>query len=114
MSQPLDVTTQVLEQATRLTLPTIELLVIEGADRGKKCRLEPGTTHIGTAAGNHLVLGDRTVSRLHCEVRLDDTAIRIVDLGSTNGTYLDGVRIYEAELRAGSTLRVGETLLQAA
>jgi DNA-binding NtrC family response regulator len=38
--------------------------------------------------------------------------LRLTDLGSTNGTFVDGVRVFDAELRGGETVRVGETLLR--
>ena len=112
--RPTDMTTEVMEESARLVYPDVELLVIEGADRGLKCRLEPPAIRIGTGAASHLRLQDRTVSRLHCEIRIVGDAMRIFDSGSTNGTYVDGVRVYEASLAAGATVRVGATLLTVA
>src|SRR6185369_10112940 len=91
--------------------PSVEIRVVEGPDRGTQCRLEPDGVRIGTAVGSHLQLKDRTVSRIHCELRIVGGAIRILDSGSTNGTYVDGVRILAAELGAGATVRLGETVL---
>jgi two-component system, NtrC family, response regulator GlrR len=67
---------------------------------------------IGAHDSNTLVLADRTVSRFHCEIRIDATGARIRDLGSENGTTVDGVRVIEAWLRDGSTIRLGRTALQ--
>jgi len=50
-------------------------------------------------------LGD--VSRKHCRLIRDGDTIRIEDLGSSNGTYHNGVRIQEAELSPGDVIRVG-------
>jgi DNA-binding NtrC family response regulator len=107
---PSDVITQVIRGA-KLEFPGIELRVLRGIDRGKNCKLTPVGVRIGTAGGNHLRLTDPTVSRLHCELRVVDGAIRITDSGSTNGTYVDDVRVGEAQVRLGAVLRVGETVL---
>src|SRR4051812_4258275 len=97
--KPLEITTQIIDgQASRLEYPGIELQVVAGPDRGSKCRLDPGGTRIGTAAGSHLRVTDRTVSRLHCELRVVERSIRLYDSGSTNGTHVDGVRVYDAEI----------------
>src|SRR5262249_28912025 len=48
-----------------------------------------------------------TVSGQHLEIRWVDGAWRIVDSGSTNGTFLDGLRIVDTELRGDTTIRLG-------
>lgn len=53
-------------------------------------------------------LGD--VSRKHCRVIRDGDSIRMEDLGSSNGTYVNGQRIQEAILQPGDTVRVGPVL----
>jgi transcriptional regulator with PAS, ATPase and Fis domain len=108
---PSDVTTQVIERDGRLEYPSIEIRVMEGADKGLHCLVAPDGVRIGTAAGNALQLTDRTVSRMHCEVRLASESLRLVDSDSTNGTYVNDVRVFSAELRAGAVVRVGETIL---
>ncbi len=50
-----------------------------------------------------------TVSRQHCEVRVDDDEPRVRDLGSSNGTFLNGKRVTESVIDAGDLLRVGPT-----
>jgi pSer/pThr/pTyr-binding forkhead associated (FHA) protein len=50
-----------------------------------------------------------TVSRQHCEVRIDDDEPRVRDLGSSNGTFLNGKRVTESIIDAGDHLRVGPT-----
>jgi transcriptional regulator with PAS, ATPase and Fis domain len=112
--RPFDATTQVMEESARLVYPDVELHVVEGADRGLKCKVEPPAIRIGTGAASHLRLQDRAVSRVHCEIRIVGDTMRIVDSGSTNGTYVDGVRVYEASLAAGTAVRVGATVLSVA
>ena len=108
---PPDVSTQVIEPTGRLEFDSVDVLVVEGPDRGLKRRLGPGGLRIGTGAASDLLLTDRTVSRLHCELHLVGRSIRIADSGSTNGTFVDSVRVHVAELAAGARVRVGETVL---
>ncbi len=63
---------------------------------------------IGKAADNDLVLADDTVSRHHCELSRSSDGVRILDLGSTNGTRVQGARVTDALVPAGSVLKVGE------
>jgi transcriptional regulator with GAF, ATPase, and Fis domain len=95
-----------------LTLDRVHVAVVEGPDHGKAAELPHGRARVGCAPGCHLVLTDPTVSRIHCEIAVSRQGIRIKDLQSTNGTYVDGVRIYDAELRHGSTLRIGESAVR--
>jgi ABC-type multidrug transport system ATPase subunit len=74
----------------------------------------PATTHrvgsrtrIGRAPDNEVVLGDLLVSRYHAEVRGGPDGLRVVDLGSSNGTFHNGHPIGEAVLRPGDRLSVG-------
>jgi transcriptional regulator with PAS, ATPase and Fis domain len=109
-----EVSTKVVEQPGVLEVKSVELRVVEGRDRGAQRRLGAGPIRIGTGAMNDLQLTDPTVSRLHCEIRSVDGAVRIVDSDSTNGTHVDGVRVHVAELAAGARIRVGETMLAVA
>jgi transcriptional regulator with PAS, ATPase and Fis domain len=67
---------------------------------------------IGSAEGNDLRLVVPTVSGFHCEIRAGAAGVRIVDLGSLNGTIVDGVSIKEAFLRSGSLIRLGGAALR--
>jgi DNA-binding NtrC family response regulator len=64
---------------------------------------------IGSHPLNEIEVTDRTVSRFHCEVFIDrDGHAWVKDLGSRNGTRLNGVRVREAEVQEGMVLRVGQ------
>jgi two-component system, NtrC family, response regulator GlrR len=67
---------------------------------------------IGTHESCELVLGDRTVSRFHCEITVREGRARIRDLGSKNGTVVNGVAVLEAFLDDGARLTVGQTTLR--
>lgn len=64
---------------------------------------------IGRGSSNQIVLDyERSVSGSHCEIFLDGTTFRIRDLDSSNGTYVDGIKIVgTAEISNGSTIKLG-------
>jgi len=64
---------------------------------------------LGAMDDNDIVLDDDTVSRYHCRIFQEDDAYLIQDLGSTNGTFVNRVRVREAFLKPGCTLTVGKT-----
>jgi pSer/pThr/pTyr-binding forkhead associated (FHA) protein len=62
---------------------------------------------IGRGAAADLVIVDAAVSRHHAEVEATSRGLRARDLGSANGTFVNGAAIEEAFLRPGDTLTVG-------
>jgi len=67
---------------------------------------------VGSHPSNEVILQDSTVSRFHCEVKVDARGARVKDLGSKNGTSVGGVSVVEAFLREGSVIRVGDSALR--
>jgi adenylate cyclase len=63
---------------------------------------------VGRVASCDLAVQDPTVSRRHAEVELAGAGVRVRDVGSTNGTYLDGVRIIDALATPGSRVAFGK------
>jgi DNA-binding NtrC family response regulator len=102
----------VLAAATAEHLVAMELVVASGKDAGQRFTLDAGVKRVGSAAGCDIRLTDPTVSRMHCELQLQARAVRVSDEGSTNGTTIDGVRVFSAEMRPGSVLRVGGSELR--
>jgi pSer/pThr/pTyr-binding forkhead associated (FHA) protein len=84
--------------------PTLEL-------DGRRIPLTRAVTVLGRAADVDVPLDDAGVSRRHAEVHVTDGRYRVVDLGSTNGTFVDGERVTTGELRDGSTITVGRSRL---
>lgn len=78
--------------------------------------LRPGTHRFGRAADNDLVLPEASISSHHGELTIADGTGWIRDLGSTNGTFVAGERVTEAELRPAQPLRLGsvEFMVEAA
>ena len=72
--------------------------------------LELGETRTaGSAVHCELVVADKAVSRLHFELDPQPDGLWVRDLGSRNGTYVNGVKVTEARVPAGSVIRVGTT-----
>src|SRR5437899_11627575 len=65
------------------------------------------TVSVGADATNQVVLEDRYVSRFHCRLVPQGGRWVLKDLSSTNGTYLDGARVAEAEIEASARIRQG-------
>ncbi len=83
------------------------LQVLTGSSKGQNKPLVHKVT-IGKSSENDLVLDDDTVSRKHCELEVAEGGVRVRDLGSTNGTRVEGSRVQEAIVPPGTVLKVGE------
>ncbi|MEO3766848.1 FHA domain-containing protein [Streptomyces sp. B5E4] len=93
------------------------LRVVAGPDAGGVHLLHGGQIRIGRSADADVPLDDPDVSRLHCALTVTpDGGITVVDLGSTNGTTIDGLAVgtTPVPLRADAVLRVGESALRIA
>lgn len=95
-----------------LNLRQCKLVVLKGAQRGREFNIVGDVIRIGKAESNDLVLPEDTVSRQHCEILNDGRGHLLKDLGSTNGTFLDGAEVREAYVRAGSVITVGTVQLK--
>src|SRR5262249_53486002 len=80
--------------------------------RSRIYRLRPGTLSMGRARDNAIVVGDPGASRHHAELRVGGDRIDIVDLGSTNGTFVDGERIVRAPVGQGGVIAIGRHSFQ--
>lgn len=87
------------------------LRVVTGVSEFALYPLE-GTLRIGRAAECDLTLNDPSVSRAHAIVEIAGERPTVRDLGSTNGTFVNGKRIESKTLRDGDELRFGNTQVQ--
>jgi signal transduction histidine kinase len=88
------------------------LFVIQGRNRGARFDLPPNAAavSIGREAGNMIQLDDHEISRRHAEIRRVGDALVVGDLKSSNGTWVNDVRVDRAELGSGDRVRVGRTV----
>ena len=98
-----DATIKVVREA-----PVLEWSDDEGAHR---CPVNVATI-AGSAEQSQLRIADRRVSRSHASLEVRDGALWVRDLGSLNGSFVNGIRVIEAEVPASATLQLGPVLLQ--
>ncbi|MFE2463423.1 FHA domain-containing protein [Streptomyces sp. NPDC059402] len=93
----------------------VQLHVVAGPDAGGVHLLHGGQIRLGRSADADVALDDPDVSRMHCAVTVGpDGRVSVADLGSTNGTTLDGARVGDRPVRfaPGALLRIGESALR--
>ncbi len=88
------------------------LLCLTGDARGRDFRLVPGDNVAGTSSRVQIVLADRFLSRRHFLVTCLGGRFLIGDLGSTNGTYVNGKRVSRTLLRNGDVIIAGTVKLR--
>jgi len=111
----LENTTEALAQPFEAPAPSPEppqvrpsLRVINGSLAGSAYALTRPMVRLGRDPSNEVFLDDVTVSRRHAEMREQGDRWQIIDLGSLNGTYVEGVRIEGPEwLHESSRIRIG-------
>ena len=86
--------------------------IIERAGRQRERIFDQSLITLGAIDDNDLVLNEETVSRYHGKVVQEEDGYVLVDLGSTNGTFINGVRIREAYLKSGCTVQLGKMELK--
>jgi DNA-binding NtrC family response regulator len=95
-----------------VTLRRFRLVVVSGVDQGKELVSTDEKTIVGSAEGCNLQLSDPTVSRFHTEISVSSGRATIRDLGSRNGTIVEGVTVLGAVLRHGAKVVLGETTIR--
>lgn len=92
-------------------LPQAQLIVLEGESVGQKFRLE-GSTTIGRSPDASIVLADPEVSRIHARVSRNEYGSHVLeDLGSKNGTFVNGSRVSRQAVLYGDKIRIGPRAL---
>ena len=100
-----DATAPDLLKSATLTQPV--LTIIKGPQTGNTFELDTLETTIGRDPANAIFLNDMTVSRAHAKILRKPTGMVIEDLGSLNGTWVDGAIVNAAPLRDGSSVQIG-------
>jgi len=83
------------------------LVPVEGSAANKELVLRSGRQTLGRAPRNDFVLNDAEVSKLHVELVVTGEKAVLRDLGSSNGTFVNGESITERELKAGDRVAIG-------
>ena len=89
------------------------LLIVDGEGKGRRIPLGKDPVVIGRSAPADVVLDDQRVSRAHCRICLAVDEVIVIDLESSNGTFVDGQRVSSGSpLPPGSRLQVGSHVLE--
>ncbi|GBD36021.1 Sensor protein FixL [bacterium HR36] len=87
------------------------LIVVQGPQQGRRFTLEASVVPVGRDASNVIRLHDTEVSRRHAEFRRTAEGYVVVDLGSSNGTWVNSQRVQQHLLQTGDRIRLGQTVL---
>ena len=85
--------------------------VIRGHDRGNRLETDADVVRLGRDSTNDIQLHDSEVSRFHAEVRKTDTGFELVDLESSNGSYVNSNPVSQKRIRTGDRLQFGRTTI---
>lgn len=86
-------------------------LIIKEPGGARTAQLKGEITCVGRAAENQLPLRDTSLSRKHCEIRAAGDHFVLIDLGSRNGTLVNGVSIKEHRLEKGDKIEIGNSMI---
>ncbi|MDP6380253.1 MAG: FHA domain-containing protein [Phycisphaerae bacterium] len=85
----------------------VKLILVKGNPKGKQITLKSGTTIVGRKEDSGLIIASSRVSRHHCQITLDGNDLKVRDLGSANGTLINGQKVEESPLKAGDEVHIG-------
>jgi signal transduction histidine kinase len=91
--------------------PVNRLYIVHGADAGRVIELHHAVCSIGRQRGNTIRLDDLDVSRRHAELVIGGHGVELRDLGSSNGTFVNGQQVKQRILKSGDQLLIGDTVL---
>ncbi len=97
-----------LNSAEELTPGDAMLHVSRGPNVGASYLLDTDVARVGRHPDNEVFLDDVTVSRRHAEFVRENGSFSIVDVGSLNGTYLNGNRVDKESLKRGDEIQIGK------
>jgi transcriptional regulator with GAF, ATPase, and Fis domain len=99
--------------STVIDLQRVRLHVVEGPDQGRSCDSDDEMLlRVGTRENNQLALSDKSVSGYHLEIARTSVGWRLRDVGSTNGTFVGGMRVFDLLLRSGTLIAIGRTKIR--
>jgi len=92
-------------------LPRCCLEILDGPLRGERLAIDGSQVSVGSGADNDLILPDPAVSQHHLVIEKTDEGYRLRDLGSTNGSFVNRLKLEQALLTPGSEIWIGQTRL---
>jgi len=87
------------------------LIVLQGSNVGEMYRLEGGEAVLGRGTAATIRLGDDGISRRHAKIVVAGNVVKIEDLGSANGTLVNGALIQQSALKDGDKIQLGSTTI---
>ncbi|MEM6992623.1 MAG: sigma 54-interacting transcriptional regulator [Myxococcota bacterium] len=105
-------TTFFAPEHTHKQLRRVMLRVKSGPDKGAQITVSRSRITVGRSAVNDLVLTDTSISGTHVEIVLGESGIVLHDLDSTNGSWVNAIRIRSCYLEPGSVVKVGKTEIE--
>jgi pSer/pThr/pTyr-binding forkhead associated (FHA) protein len=91
---------------------TLGRIVVRTAGGREEYALASAAITLGRSTCNDVVIPDPRVSRTHARLECDETGCILVDLGSANGTQVNGARVERASLTDGDTIAIGDSVLR--
>ena len=91
-----------------------KIYIMNGPDKGRSFEVDEETVFVGRAPDNEIPVKDKSVSRKHLKIVKRDERYYVTDLGSKNGTFVDGKRVTsgkEYQVREGMPIAAGKTFL---
>src|SRR3954462_974355 len=91
----------------------VNIFIITGQSLGRKFRLRPGQIlFAGRSSSTDIFIDENLGSRRHAKFAWVNDEVKVQDLGSTNGTFVNGRKVLSATLRSGDKVQIGQTLMK--
>jgi DNA-binding NtrC family response regulator len=106
--------TRILDQGSSIVrqLGRGRLLIVKGPDKGEAIAIADLAMTVGSGQGSEVLLSDPTISRRHLIIEPRSEGVIVRDLGSTNGSFVQGSRFQELTLGFGTEVTIGQTVLK--
>jgi hypothetical protein len=103
-----EISQDILEDLKKIPRDRVGLVVIKGPGIGEKFFIDKQVLNIGRNTDSDILLDDITVSRKHAVIEKTNDKFILADLGSLNGSYVNGEIVNSAELRNGDKIQIGK------
>ena len=103
-----EISKEILDDLKKIPEGKVGLVVIKGPGIGEKFFLTKSKFEVGRSPDSDILLDDITVSRKHAVLEKIKNGYRISDLGSLNGSYINGVRVDSSKLSNGDRIQIGK------